>query len=1428
MGVFGGYETVRELGRSGLAASLTARRSGAAAEKFVVKSFCPPPGEFEEEQVRPRIEAFLDGARAHQQVVRSGARHWATVHEVGEADGGAYFVTDYHGRSVRHLIRGQVKLGGRGLHQIVTGIVEGLIELKLACKRPHGNLKPTNILLTGKAGMDKAIVLLTDPAPGRQIDPKQGDVVDLHALGELIYQLVLLRTGRAMSGWPAPEGPEWTRLGRCGEQWRQLCNRLLNPNLAPGLLALEDLAEDVRKLKVGRKLPLAVLVGVAAVLAAGAAGGDYALRKDQSLVGSLLRPKKAVVVDRGDWDRLCSDYRGWFSTLRADLEKQGLDKLASDPYLKEKLVPVLEPVLAGKVDVSPHGMAPPGTDLRFWSPSAEAVDRSTKALATMEAIRKAVNDGNWPALAAVKQRAEEYARCGWAAPAAYLQSVVKSPDEQAAQRIGRVLAVRRQLQDVEARWAEVKKVAGEVGRWGRDPNLTSERLEQYCLGETASSAEKAGPECIGKLVEDVKQLLAEDSLLQRLAAMVKNPPVVDEGDLQRDPPFRLGGDGKLTGEAIRRGLAKLMGDSYKPRPDPRTAQWQAASRDALTAAASDTSNVLAEVEQLLKDPKLDAEDRQKVAGAATEAKAVIEQVEQAKAVLAKAIEPKAYTSGTRDDVDAAMRTLEAQLKALGTGIGRPRRQLDDARKSRATKLSRSWADFVAVLRGRQKIAAGSLEIDAVWLVQRDQLIAGAEAEKDVAGLAAKVDRVEAFLRALEAPLAGELPGKVEPRAWSRALVSTAELQARRSAAIQTVLGCVKWDAVHAGRDDKDVTACREQTIESYNSWRTGVVAVVGAFSQIEDLLKQGYLPEEKPAAGQTLGELFAAQQKTAMFRDPGVAKAIAPLVTRVNELKAVEAAGEAAGLAKLAAAARQDQFEIARAAWRRLGGTSKPWPGSRAEFGQELEIQKSLAAVYDLLGDAGRRSALKAELAAGGPSRWETYFLTRTDVADIEDAVARMGQFGLDRAKGAAVSPAAQYRLLVYDFRKEVNPQSVIMDDPAVKNSIGRFAKSVAALPPAAAKKADVAALLGKLEEIRTAQGGGVDLSKAGPALAAWTKTEETEATVTYSWEGRGRKLRFRRVEVPGGKGCFLSTTEVPVGLFVSVVMGEKKWAEMAKLLPSSATTMDDSRQGPRTWALERGQIVLAERWLFDTPALGGVHYPPGREPEKPDAEHPMCHVTASAATYLAKLLGCRLPTSAEWQAAEASNAKAKASTLPNLRDRAWATQRDFVFKDIEGQTKAGEEFYADAGIFWPKGVDGAARKAGHAATVVDQNDGVVWFSKVGSDTERPFAHLVGNVAEFAYEDTDSLRDLKATGAADVLGFVRKQAGNFRVIGGSALSAPEVPVDKPLEMAKVDSESDAFCDVGFRLAFWAGQERLQGRLWRAVEGAAAQGYLGGE
>ncbi|MDB5174163.1 MAG: hypothetical protein JWN51_2936, partial [Phycisphaerales bacterium] len=53
--------------------------------------------------------------------------------------------------------------------------------------------------------------------------------------------------------------------------------------------------------------------------------------------------------------------------------------------------------------------------------------------------------------------------------------------------------------------------------------------------------------------------------------------------------------------------------------------------------------------------------------------------------------------------------------------------------------------------------------------------------------------------------------------------------------------------------------------------------------------------------------------------------------------------------------------------------------------------------------------------------------------------------------------------------------------------------------------------------------------------------------------------------------------------------------------------------------------------------------------------------------------------------------------------------------------------------------------------------------------------------------------------------FLDQASGSIFVIGGSSLSAPEIPLDKPLP---VDHTEESYADVGLRLAFTAPSRSL--------------------
>jgi len=153
-------------------------------------------------------------------------------------------------------------------------------------------------------------------------------------------------------------------------------------------------------------------------------------------------------------------------------------------------------------------------------------------------------------------------------------------------------------------------------------------------------------------------------------------------------------------------------------------------------------------------------------------------------------------------------------------------------------------------------------------------------------------------------------------------------------------------------------------------------------------------------------------------------------------------------------------------------------------------------------------------------------------------------------------------------------------------------------------------------------------------------------------------------------------------------------------------------------------------------------------------------------------------------------------------------------------------DFYPDAGVFWPRSIASDQRKVGKDGEAWPNvpDDGVLWFAKVVSDNQRVFQNLVGNVAEYAYEDAKGIADLKDPTLAQVRQLLQANS-NVRVIGGSAMSPPQVPVDQPQTLANPADKEPCYSDVGFRLAFLAGRERLQATLQKLLGGMANEGYL---
>jgi hypothetical protein len=126
-------------------------------------------------------------------------------------------------------------------------------------------------------------------------------------------------------------------------------------------------------------------------------------------------------------------------------------------------------------------------------------------------------------------------------------------------------------------------------------------------------------------------------------------------------------------------------------------------------------------------------------------------------------------------------------------------------------------------------------------------------------------------------------------------------------------------------------------------------------------------------------------------------------------------------------------------------------------------------------------------------------------------------------------------------------------------------------------------------------------------------------------------------------------------------------------------------------------------------------------------------------------------------------------------------------------------------GVFWPA----ALKTPSAAANVRQTDDATLLFRAIGAGGAT-FQNLVGNVAELVCDEADEL-DIQPDRKSPegVRKFSATHTGSIAVIGGSALSAPELELFKSYP---VNSVAEPYADVGVRLAFSAPAHTIAERL----------------
>ncbi len=669
-----------------------------------------------------------------------------------------------------------------------------------------------------------------------------------------------------------------------------------------------------------------------------------------------------------------------------------------------------------------------------------------------------------------------------------------------------------------------------------------------------------------------------------------------------------------------------------------------------------------------------------------------------------------------------------------------------------------------------------------------QLPAGSDVSPEVAQRAVR-DRREQFLRAVAAPVikSGQLPAP-------------------------------GGDAFSAERGQ-------------FNAYVAQVRGVLQDAAEVERLLSQGYAYSENHD-GKSIASL-----ETAITQAPATAD-IQPAVTgvlrRCRDLASVATITERPRLVTLVAAAPDAPGALspARAAWEKLEASQ--YPGDAAELRQAGELySKGLAPAFDAMADRARGSTLKADAQSRLKKMWAAFVREKTggDAAAIDAAYSTAPALGITAAELGALDPWARHNLERWKFLKTlrgVNETDRKKQIVELQRLVLGFKQDTSSID--VSSRPDVQALWKRLKTFEDAK--DLNLAEEGPGRAGWKfRAGDDEGGVAfYTWQakdGTPYSLEFRRVSENPDFASYLCTTEMPAGLCIDLVDSADAWTVFRGQVNATTNSSsgfaiftnpsNDSRSGPRVtaWtAANRGaKLIISPPTEPDKTGMGWHraqptnematlrYYPEGGEPSRgPAADHPIEYLPVTAYVFLARTLGCRLPTSQEWAAAVA----AFPATSPNLRDTSYAAQYVHIH-GIEAAANRNVDYPA-SGMYRGPNTANVPGPSNDPATATTVDDGFLYFAGVAEEpagARAVFHHLVGNVWEFVFEEPAPMEALPLSPTLKDVNKLLARGEQLRLIGGSAVSSPLLAINQPLEIPMLKAR-EGCSDVGFRLAFSTG------------------------
>ncbi|MDB5318594.1 MAG: hypothetical protein JWN40_225, partial [Phycisphaerales bacterium] len=602
------------------------------------------------------------------------------------------------------------------------------------------------------------------------------------------------------------------------------------------------------------------------------------------------------------------------------------------------------------------------------------------------------------------------------------------------------------------------------------------------------------------------------------------------------------------------------------------------------------------------------------------------------------------------------------------------------------------AAFVAESR-EVSLKVTSREIKDAWRTRNDQIVARIERDHGVFGPGIKDERetlrgrllqLDSAYQSIVAPLTIKPP----PAAWGAPLVNALQTAApRRSDELKGLI------ALATTGDPKFESSLRELD-DLDTQWRAAAAHLVTDAARVEQLLELGYAPGNKVAAdGSPLNAALASVREADLYKNTAaVQQALEPLLRPVSVVE-IENAPSAM---RLLVAASDQPLGVRLAAWSKAG---REITGPTLD--EDLKLAAALLATAQAkLTDKARVESIKKRLETDVRARWLWLFENARREQDVETAIAMREK--INGAVAVPLPPRARFNLALHDMRVAASSAKGSGIGSEVSTAAENLRKVVATLEPAQAAEPAVASVVAEID--RLGQGAPPDFTTLGPtsetaraagAKITWNPVADPagdkvtyRALIATDATKEEVALVFRRVRpVANGPASWVATTETSLGLFSNLIGAASKWQDVrgSRLLGDADPARPDTRPGPRVWEWPRyarfPEITRSQTWLSPNFVPPGVdHYPRAiagefnenytqigspttgyAAPElNPSRRQPMQCVSPKAAAFAAALAGCRLPTVAEWHAADQSVEK---HLGVNLRDQTWKMELEHMNK---------------------------------------------------------------------------------------------------------------------------------------------------------------------